>query len=443
MLNPSRACCCVASPCSCGTESGSTAFLPVTGSTFTYEVAFLGYTGKVQLSSIVSGIDIRLAGLPGNTNPGAGDTGGRACVTDSTSGIGCTTCSDAVTAQGRAYISDYDRETTTTDCGFDLTPDAAVFIGVQIMAELGGCGTKTVSGTTYPCYPSYFDDGGSLIPGFITDTGTYTCAALWTINVVGVHPGLAVSDPYSTAATIRFSWNGNLSNSFTPSLTSSTNGPTGSPTISTAGCYYLHRARSTTACANESGGVGPYSNVCTARPLLGGTTAGDGAGACVSNSCCCETEIAIRMIVWQDYYTRGYTAQGIIGNVSGPTSLSCTITAYYRGCHDPRLYSSATAGLVTRTLTLDRATINLATLPSSGKGWTKITSDPVNSRIDADYGNGFLYLGGTVPVESTSTVVDSRTCACTTGVSGASVITAARAIEMGVPEEITVSRITP
>ncbi len=443
MTNAARSCCCSDAPavCSCAPESGTNAYRPLfnTGQ-FIYEVDFPGYAGRVQLNRTVSGVEVRTAGLPGNKDPNAGPTGGQYCIRAYPPGGDCAPYLAYSIAS--AYISIYDREETTTDCGFDLDQYSAVFIAAVIIPAPNTCGSDGGQ-----CYPSYYDDGDSVLPGFITDTGSPTAAALWLVNAVGVMPGLRVEEPYSTAGTIRFTWNGGITESFTASLTSSTNGPTGSPTILTNGCYYLHRARSNTACANSSGATA--INVCTYRPLLGNLpsgfpVSGDGPGSCQSDSCCCETEIAIQFRVWQTTYKRGYVGLGTFGDIAGPSHESNTVTAYYRGCHDGRLYSATSTEPATRTMKLDRVAFQLADLPASGKGWSKLGPiNPVNNRINANYGNGVLGLAGAAPVESTSVVVDSRSCGCTTGITGETVMTAARAIEIGVPETIVVRRVSP
>lgn len=442
MTNAARSCCCSDAPavCSCQPESGTNVYLPLFGTSFTYEVDFPGYAGRVQLNRTVSGVEVRTAGLPGNKDPAAGPTGGQYCIRANPPGTDCAPYLAYSIAS--AYISIYDREETTTDCGFDLDQYSAVFIAAVIIPAPNTCGSDGGQ-----CYPSYYDDGDSTLPGFITDTGSPTACALWLVNAVGVLPGLRVEEPYSTAGTIRFTWNGLGTGQFVPTLTSSSNGPTGSPTILTNGCYYLHRARSNSSCANSSGSTS--ANVCTNRPLLGLNPAvipGDGPGSCQSDSCCCETELAIRFRVWQDVYRRGYVAQSAFGDITGAISLSNTITAYYRGCPDGRLYSATSTEPANRTLKLDRVTIGLADLPASGKGWSKFgqsPANPVNNCINANYGNGVLGLSGASPAESTSIVVDDRTCSCTTGISGETVMTAARAIEIGVPETIVVRRVSP
>jgi len=167
--------------------------------------------------------------------------------------------------------------------------------------------------------------------------------------------------------------------------------------------------------------------------------AGDGPGACIADDCCCETEIAIQFRVWQTYYTRGFVARAVTGNVTGPHHISNTITAYYRGCHDPRLYSSSTIGPESRTMKLDRATVGLATIPQGlivGKQWTKYFVGAALDCLAGDYGS-------VSNPHSFSVVEDEALCGCVTQVSSESAFTAVRAIEIGVPAEITVTRITP
>ena len=468
-MNPARSCCCVASPCSCGAGTGSDAFIPISGTQFIYDIAFPGSTGKVQLSSVVSGTQIRLDDLPSNQDPEAGDTGGifcsSSCVSfistapctfaednciDGALGYECNVDGDALSfmAGNNALIEDIDIEYTTTDCGFELSNDASVWLALYLIPYPNACAKPIqylcsngsgIPGTCVSivgpnqCAVAVYDDGDSIVPIYWGGA----CCHPWMIYSAQTLPGLSVGDPYSTAGTMRFTWNGTLAGgSFVASLTSSTNGPTGSPTIITTNSYYRHRGRSTSACANSAGGS---TNVCTSVPLMGGVS-GDGCGACLTDDCCCETEIAIQFRVWQVYYTQGFISRSTIGNVTGPHNISNTITAYYRGCHDPRLYSASTIGLPSRTMKLDRATIGLATVPEGllvRKQWTKYGGyTPALDCLSGEYGS-------VSTPHSFSVVVDSTSCSCTTQVSSCSAITASRAIEIGVPAEITVTRITP
>jgi hypothetical protein len=463
-VNPARSCCCVSSPCSCGTGTGGDAFVPISGTQFIYEVEFPGSTGRVQLSSVVSGTQVLLGDLPNNQDPLSGPTGGvfcsSSCVSflstapctfiggtcvNGTLGLECNVDGDALQflAGPNAYIEDIDIEYTTTSCGFELSNDSSIWLALYLIPYPNACAYPiqyvcvdnecvAVVGPDQ-CAVAAFDIMDSIKPTYWGGG----CCHPWLIYAAHTLPGLEVGDPYSTAGTIRFTWNGTLAGgSFVQSLTASTNGPTGSPTITAANSYYRHRGRSTSACASAASGS---TNVCTSVPLMGGIT-GDGCGACLTDDCCCETEIAIQFRVWQTYYTRGFVSISAIGNITGPHHISNTITAYYRGCHDPRLYSTNGPGLPTRTMKLDRVTIGLASIPEGliiRKQWSKYGGyNPPNDCLLAD-------IGTVSTPHSFSVVVDSTSCGCTTQVDSCSSITAARAMEMGVPGEITVTRVTP
>lgn len=463
-MNTARSCCCVASPCSCGAGTGGDAFVPITGTQFIYEISFPGSTGKVQLSSSVSGSQIRLGSLPNNQDPNSGPTGGVFCdalCNGGSSSLPCTFIEETCVENwfggacnvpgetpiwisgGNAYIEDIDIEYTNTSCGIELDQYSSVFLAFYLMPWQNACPTsyfyycsenQCQQGGATQCVPVVYDDQDSTIPTFI---GVGACCTPWQIYAATTEPGLQVGDPYSTAGTIRFTWDGtNLATGrFVGSLTSSTNGPTGSPTINAANSHYRHRGRSSSACANSAGGS---TNVCTSRPLMQGVS-GDGQGACIADDCCCETEIAIQFTVWQTYYTRGFVSRSVIGNVTGPHNIGNTIIAYYRGCHDPRLYSSSTIGLQSRNMKLDRATVGLSTIPQGlivGKQWTKYF---VGAAVDCLVGD----YGGVSNAHSFSIVTDPTLCGCITQVSSGVAFTAERAIEIGVPSEITVTRITP
>lgn len=220
------------------------------------------------------------------------------------------------------------------------------------------------------------------------------------------------------------------------SLTSSTNGPDGNPTIQTSGCSYRHRTRSTFVCANADG---PNVSSCSGTTMS--APAGE-CGACTFTDCCCQTEVAIQFKVWQRYYTMGWTSQTTYGTLTGPTNISCQITAFYRGCHDPRLYSTSTSAGASRVLKLDRATISLATPPLISA--IQYRKAPNVTPLDgADCIAWSLYTeADPATVYSLSTVVDSTVCTCTTP-GGCNAITREAAIARGVPDEIIVNRITP
>ena len=465
MLNPSRKCCCVASPCSCEGVTSSENYAPVNG-TFIYEVQFPGSTGRVQLSQVVSGTDVRITGLPNNADPNVGPTGGifclsSNCVAVSNSTTPCTfvnglcdipygecnnpliTGFDYVFLDGPTFVEAVDFEITTTNCGFDLTDDSGALIAFYITPFPNTCGTASYyvcGGVTFnecqvlyqtECTPAAFDNQDSSLPTFPlagvgNGQGGYCCPP-YIINVVQTLPRLRVHEPYSTAGTLRFSWAGYPSTSYTTSLTSSNPGPTGSPTISTQFSTYAHRNRSSSSCATSC-----------AVPTF---DTGSSCGACSSDACCCETEVCIAFTVHQDYDRMGFIGLNNYG-VEASGSKNNFIRAFYRGCHDPRLYSESTVGLPNRTLKLDRAQVNLSSLALNELRATQYTKiDAYSPPFDCieNYGAASIQA-------STSSVVDDRTCTCQPLASANPVclaFTRERAIEIGIPETITVTRITP
>ena len=465
MLNPSRKCCCVASPCSCGGVTSSENYAPVDGA-FIYEVQFPGSTGRVQLSQVVSGTDVRVTGLPNNADPNAGFTGGIYCLSSDCVAVSNTTtpctfvnglcdipygeCNnpiitgfDYVFLDGPTVVEALDFEITTTTCGFDLTDDAGALIAFYITPFPNTCGTASYyicGGVTFnecqvlyqtDCTPAWFDNGDSSLPTFpfagVGNGSSQYCCPPYIINVVQTLPRLRVHEPYSTAGTLRFSWAGYPSTSYTTSLTSSNPGPTGSPTISTQFSTYAHRNRSSSSCATSC-----------AVPTF---DTGSSCGACSSDACCCETEVCIAFTVHQDYDRMGFIGLNNYG-VEASGSKNNFIRAFYRGCHDPRLYSEATVGLPSRTLKLDRAQVTLASLTLTelrNSQYTKISAYSPPGDCIENYGAASIQA-------STSSVVDDRTCTCQPLASASSnclAFTRERAIEIGIPETITVTRITP
>jgi len=463
MLNPSRACCCVASPCAC--DPIFQEYLPVTGSQFIYEIVFPGSTGKVQVDQRCNDVQIVVDDVTGYIDDDIvhGLYCGR-CEGDFSSTEGCETAlngdcvspgisdiyvycnSNTLTPIGaaNAYILDIGVERETTTCGFDLNNQTALTIWVDIAPYANICDYPIAfgcspPGNAFPCIATVNTAKCRLLTddiGEIQFRGSGSCCHPWQINSTRVQGGLSVEDPYSSAGTIRFTWAGSTASSgWVASLTSSTNGPDGNPTIQTSGCVYRHRTRATTACATADG---PTSASCSGTTM--GTT--EECGACTFTDCCCQTEVAIQFKVWQRYYTMGWTSQTAYGTLTGPTSVSSTITAYYRGCHDPRLYSTSTSAGATRVLKLDRATISLGSVPL-------ISAIQYRKALGATIEDGTDCLGWSLYTEadpatvySLSTVTDSTACTCTTP-GGCNSITREAAIARGVPDEIIITRITP
>jgi hypothetical protein len=455
MLNPSRACCCVASPCSC--DPVTTSYNPVGGSQFIYEIAFPGSTGKVQVNSRCNDVQVVVEDVVGGIGPD-GEINGLYCARQGfqQSTKPCTssvegTCADGapyffceedtltILTAASAYILDIGVEQETTTCGFDLTNQTALWIWANLVPYPNFCKYPTAYGCasflSFPCVATTSASKCALLVGDgggVQFYGGPSCHP-WQIQFVSVQGGLSVGDTYSTAGTLRFTWAGGAGSGWIPSLTSSTNGPTGSPTINTAQCVYRHRTRASNACASADG----TSGGCTGSTMF----AQAGCGAC-DTSCCCQTEVQIQFTVWAQYYTRGWTDQNTQGNLGGPFNISNTITAYYRGCHDPRLYSTSTNAGASRVLTLDRATITMSsTALISAIQYRKAPGTAPEDGVDCI---GWNLYSETNPSSgySLSTVVDTTECTCTTG-GGCNAITAEAAIARGVPANITITRITP
>ena len=475
MLNPSRACCCVASPCAC--DPVFQAYLPVTGSQFIYEIVFPGSTGVVQVDARCNDVQI----VVGDVQPGGPEDGeywGLWCMNETyvnafgqSSNKPCTTipgtdCCEPGDPYGacnqddptpfvasNAFIQDIGVERETTLCGFDLNNQTALVIYADLgpypnycsYHEINSCSPGDPLGDCgllglFPCIKTYSANkcrliGGDSVSEYFQFKGPYYCHP-WQINSTRVQGGLSVEPPYSSAGTLRFTWAGASSGSgWVASLTSSTNGPDGNPTISTVGCAYRHRTRANTVCATADG---PTSGSCSGTTMA----ASAGCGACTFTDCCCQTEVQIQFKVWQRYYTMGWTSQTAYGTLTGPTSVSSTITAYYRGCHDPRLYSTSTSAGSTRVLTLDRATISLGSVPLiSAIQYRKSPGVTIENGTDCIAWS--LYTeADPAAVYSLSTVEDSTACTCTTP-GGCNSITREAAIARGVPDEIVITRITP
>jgi hypothetical protein len=455
MLNPSRACCCVASPCACG--AGPESYLPVTGSQFIYEIAFPGSIGKVQVDRRCNDVQVVVEDVPGEIDQDnvihglycarkAFQQSSKPCTSG---GIGgcvsgapyyfCEEDTLTILTAASAYIQDIGVEQETTTCGFDLTNQTALLIHATLVPFPNYCEYPTVHecspGPAFPCIATTDTEKCSILVGDgggVQFYGGPSCHP-WQIQGVNVQGGLSVGDTYSTAGTLRFTWAGTSGSGWVASLTSSTNGPTGSPTINTAQCVYRHRTRASNACASADETAGG----CTGNLMF----AQAGCGAC-DTSCCCQTEVQIQFIVWAQYYERGWTSQTTFGNLGGPYNISNTITAYYRGCHDPRLYSTSTNAGASRVLTLDRATITMSsTALISAIQYRKAPGTAPEDGVDCIAWDLYTESNPSSGY-SLSTVVDTTECTCTTG-GGCSAITAEAAIARGVPEEITITRITP
>jgi hypothetical protein len=431
----------------------------VTGSQFVYEIAFPGSSGFVQVNQrcndvqivvedvtgyideddVVHGLYCARQGFQQSTKPCTSGAGGT-CA-DGAPYFFCEEDTLTILTATNAYIQDIGVERETTTCGFDLNNQTALLIYVDIAPYPNFCKYPTAYGCasflSFPCVATTSASKCALLVGDgggVQFYGGPSCHP-WQINSTRVQGGLSVEAPYSSAGTLRFTWAGSTGSSgWVASLTSSTNGPDGNPTISTAGCVYRHRTRATNACANADATTGGCSGTTMA--------AGVGCGACTFTDCCCQTEIAIQFKVWQRYYTKGWTSQTTFGSLSGPTSVSNTVTAYYRGCHDPRLYSTSTSAGATRVFKLDRATMTLGSVPLiSAIQYRKPPGVTIEDGTDCIAWSLYTEVDPTT-VYSLSTVTDSTSCTCTTP-GGCNALTRDAAIARGVPDEIIVTRITP
>lgn len=405
-MNPSRACCCTASPCDCAPSNATPISYAGTLGDFTYTVDFPGSSGGPFVQQRVNQVTTILR----NHGPYGPDldlcAAGMYC--DPPSGSSCTA---PLAAIPNAVILDEDVEIETRSCGFALTNNVGVIVGYQWFPIPGYCESVGCSGATLLA-----EQWGN---------GPYPR----TIGGIQVAPKWLLGDIYSSAATIRF--RRNSTTGFACDLTSSTLDYFGSPTVTAADCKYLHRVPSGwPPCPGAS-----LSNSC-------GQNSGYGGGGltyslpCVASTCCCRSELRVRFTVAQridERYWATTSPYPITVKPATSTQASMTITAYYYGCVDARLYSASSTQAALRSFTLDRASVTYASGIDSvsryGLGDVPFSPLPYVQVSDC----------GAIGSPSTSTVVTDDGCTFCSG----SILTAESAIAMGVPGAVSVTRTTP
>lgn len=403
-MNPSRACCCTASPCDCSPSTQTPIPYAGTLGDFTYTVDFPGSSGGPFVQQRVNQVTTRLR------NFGPYDDG--ECI----EGMYCdppfgSSCTAPLAAIPNAVILDEDVEIETRSCGFALTNNVGVIIGYQWFPIPGYCASVGCSGATL--LASQWANGSTPR----------------TIGGIQVAPKWLLGDIYSSAATIRF--RRNSTTGFSCDLTSSTLDYFGSPTVTAADCKYLHRVPSGwPPCPGTSS-----SNSC-------GQNSGYGEGGltyslpCVASTCCCRSELRVRFTVAQridERYWATTSPYPITVKPATSTQASMTITAYYYGCVDARLYSASSTQAALRSFTLDRASVTYASgLDSVSRyGLGDVPSNPLPYVQVSD-----CAAPGS---PSTSTVVTDDGCTFCSG----SILTAETAMAMGVPGAVSVTRTTP
>lgn len=404
-MNPSRACCCTASPCDCAPSNATPPSYAGTLGDFTYTVDFPGSSGGPFVQQRVNQVTTRLR----NHGPYGPDqdlcAAGMFC--DPPAGSSCTA---PLAAIPNAVILDEDVEIETRSCGFALTNNVGVIIGYQWFPISGYCASVGCPDATL------------FAEQWVN--GPYPR----TIGGIQVAPKWLLGEIYSSAATIRF--RRNSTTGFACDLTSSTLDYFGSPTVTAADCKYLHRVPSGwPPCPGAS-----LSNSC-------GQNSGYGGGGltyslpCVASTCCCRSELRVRFTVAQRIDERYWATPTSLITVKPATSTqaSMTITAYYYGCVDARLYSASSTQAALRSFTLDRASVTYASgLDSVSRyGLGDVPSSPLPYVQVSDC--------GAIGSPSTSTVVTDDGCTFCSG----SILTAESAMALGVPGAVSVTRTTP
>lgn len=405
-MNPSRACCCTASPCDCAPSNATPIPYAGTLGDFTYTVDFPGSSGGPFVQQRVNQVTTILR----NHGPYGPDqdlcAAGMFC--DPPAGSSCTA---PLAAIPNAVILDEDVEIETRSCGFALTNNVGVIIGYQWFPISGYCASVGCPDATL-----FAEQWGN---------GPYPR----TIGGIQVAPKWLLGEIYSSAATIRF--RRNSTTGFACDLTSSTLDYFGSPTVTAADCKYLHRVPSGwppcpgTSSGNQCGQSSGYGEAGLTYSL-----------PCVASSCCCRSELRVRFTVAQRIDERYWATTNpypITVKPATSTQASMTITAYYYGCVDARLYSASSTQAALRSFTLDRASVTYASgLDSVSRyGIGDVPSNPLP----------YVQVSNCGPLgsPSTSTVVVDDGCTFCSG----STLTAESAMALGVPGAVSVTRTTP
>jgi hypothetical protein len=399
-----RQCCCGAA-CDCAPTNASPIAYAGTLGDFTYTVDFPGSSKGPFVQSRVSQVTTQLR----NHGPYGPDQDqcaeGMLCV--DAFGVPC----GPLKAIPQAKILDEDVEIETRTCGFELTNNVGVIVGynwfpIANNCDLPGCPGGHLEAVQW---------GNGPIPK--------------TIGGIQVAPKWLLGQIFSSAATIRF--RRNTLRGFACDLTSSSNDFFGSPTVTAANCKYLHRVPSGwppcpgTQVVNSCGQYFGYGepNLTFSLP-------------CIATDCCCRSELRVNFKVAQRIDERHWatTAPYPISVKPGTsTQAVITITAFYYGCTDTRLYSASSTQPAVRVFTLDRASVTYAsgldTVSRYGIGDVPANPLPYVQVTDC----------GALGAPNTSNVDNSSGCNFCSG----SILSAASAFSMGVPRSVAVTRTTP
>jgi len=338
---------------------------------FSYTVDFPGYTGKVRINTAVTNVNVRLGGLPGVGNSGVPgvDFGGLFCINPALGScfptdVDCLGCGDFYTYCGNAIdpvsgepalgggnnlvIEEHAVELTDFPCGTELDEYSAVRVNFVLTPVPSTCDEHfsrlCVSGNCVPgggcetgcqCTPTAWDvpEAECVTPTFWVKGNECNCWP-WLINAVAVEPGLVVTDPNSTVATMTANWNGLLGSQFTFTTTNN------AVRIEA----YRHRVATYAGCTDEE--------VCTTRPL---TSAARAYTECdTPTDCCCQSELTVRVRVEQTYTPLGLTSYSTVGAIAAAQQVQNILFADYRSCDDEKLYDNALLGRPTREFKLHK-----------------------------------------------------------------------------------------
>jgi len=384
---------------------------------FTYLVDFTGSSGPPHTQSRVSQITSLVDDIPAYNDGECAQ--GIACVY---SYCPTGTLPTQLVDHPAGMLEDEDIEIETRACGWPVENNTGLNIG-YIWDPI-----------IYACPPDSCGQSPTLVAeNWFSNAG----AAPKKIKGILTYPRYLLGTLYSSAATIRFRRKTSNLSGFDCDLTSSTLDSTSTPTVTAADCRYYHRM-GTASCGD---GSAPGDNCIRAS---GGSTYDYGyasdppSPACAPDLCCCKSELRVRFRVVMDITEMGWatTAVNSYGPIAGTTApVVMTVTAYYYGCTDARLYSASSTQPALRNFTLDRAAVS----------WVGDLTAPDRYGLgdSPTYGIPAISTGGPCfdagRSASTSTVVADDGCGTCTG----TVLDATTAISIGIPASVAVTRSTP
>lgn len=366
---PTRSCCCGRGG---GGGGGDCTCLPGDytpadpSQPFSYTVDFPGYNGKVRINTAVTNVNVRLGALPGSLPSGVPgvDFGGLYCINSQEGGcfpidVDCLGCGDFYThcgneldqvpsSGGNLVIEEHAVEVSNFPCGTELDEFSAVRVNFVLtptpqtcdehfsrLCFEGNCVPGGACETGCQCTPTAVDiqEGECVTPTFWVKGNECNCWP-WLINAVAVEPGLIVSDPNSTVATMTANWDGLPGSLFTFTTTNND--------VRIEG--YRHRVATYANCTE--GGV------CTTRPLA--SAARTYTECDTPTDCCCQSELTVRVRVQQTYTPLGLTSYSTVGPIAAAQQLQNILFADYRSCDDEKLYDNALLGRPTREFKLHK-----------------------------------------------------------------------------------------